>query len=208
MPEPAPLTRRGFLAVGGLALADRLLPFRARPGGPEHRHAGHGAAVEIAMRSFGGGRRVGFDPLGALVPPGGTVRWILVEGVHTATAFHPDHGNVPLRVPAGTDGWDSGYLVEAGSAFEVVLTKEGVYDYFCRPHLAAGMVGRIVVASRAGRREGGAAVAGIEGPAAETPGTPDGGELPDDVREALAALPPPREILRRGVVPLPPGGEG
>ena len=32
-----------------------------------------------------------------------------------------------------------------GSHFEVTLTIPGVYDYFCMPHEAAGMVGRIVV---------------------------------------------------------------
>ena len=29
--------------------------------------------------------------------------------------------------------------------FDVTLTAPGVYDYFCTPHEAAGMVGRIVV---------------------------------------------------------------
>ena len=34
---------------------------------------------------------------------------------------------------------------QAPRHFEVTLTVEGVYDYFCLPHEAAGMVGRIVV---------------------------------------------------------------
>jgi plastocyanin len=41
--------------------------------------------------------------------------------------------------------WDSGFLVHPGDHFDVVLTVPGVYDYFCMPHEAAGMVGRIVV---------------------------------------------------------------
>lgn len=41
--------------------------------------------------------------------------------------------------------WDSGFLVNDRDRFEITLTVEGVYDYFCLPHEAGGMVGRIVV---------------------------------------------------------------
>ena len=34
--------------------------------------------------------------------------------------------------------------------FDVTLTVAGVYDYFCMPHEAAGMVGRVVVGKPAG----------------------------------------------------------
>ena len=57
--------------------------------------------------------------------------------------------NHELRIPEGAEPWDSGVLQtqapEKGSTFEHTFTQEGVYDYFCRPHEAAGMVGRIVV---------------------------------------------------------------
>ena len=43
-----------------------------------------------------------------------------------------------------------GYLVDPGQAFEVTLTVEGVYDYFCTPHEEAGMVGRIIVGRPSG----------------------------------------------------------
>jgi hypothetical protein len=65
--------------------------------------------------------------------------------VHTATAYHPANAQHPLRIPAGASPWDSGYLVNPGDSFEVQLTIEGIYDYYCTPHEAAGMVGRIVV---------------------------------------------------------------
>ena len=35
---------------------------------------------------------------------------------------------------------------QKGSTFEHTFTVGGVYDYYCQPHEAAGMVGRIVVA--------------------------------------------------------------
>ena len=40
---------------------------------------------------------------------------------------------------------DVGMIVNKGDNFEVRLTVEGVYDYYCIPHEASGMVGRIIV---------------------------------------------------------------
>src|SRR3954447_8548465 len=91
------------------------------------------------------GAQVGFDPVGLKVAPGTTVRWAVEANVHTATAYHPANGGHPLRIPEHAAPWDSGYLAEPGETFEVTLTVEGVYDYFCAPHEVAGMVGRIVV---------------------------------------------------------------
>src|SRR3954471_14263383 len=103
------------------------------------------AVVEVRMRSDPDGARVGFDPVGLQGAPGTTVRWAVEADVHTATAHHPANGGRPLRIPEHAAPWDSGYLAEPGETFEVTLTVEGVYDYFCAPHEAAGMVGRIVV---------------------------------------------------------------
>src|SRR5688572_9165897 len=100
------------------------------------------------MRSDSLGARVWFDPIGRLVTPGTTVRWALVDGVHSTTAYHPANGR-PLRIPEGARPWDSGILKEPGAGFEVRLTVPGVYDFFCLPHEAAGMVGRIVVGTPA-----------------------------------------------------------
>jgi hypothetical protein len=40
--------------------------------------------------------------------------------------------------------------VNPGDHFEVTLTVPGVYDFFCLPHEAAGMVGRIIVGEATG----------------------------------------------------------
>jgi plastocyanin len=97
------------------------------------------------------GSKVWFQPAGLLVRPGETVRWVNRDrgNAHTATAFHPANDGHPLRIPAGAEPWDSGYLLP-DEAFELTLRLPGVYDYFCIPHEAAGMVGRIVVASPPG----------------------------------------------------------
>ncbi len=102
------------------------------------------------MVSDPSGAWVSFDPVGLLVPAGTTIRWVVRANVHTTTAYHPRNGHHPLRIPEVAAPWDSGYLVNPGSHFEVTLSVPGVYDYFCLPHEAAGMVGRIVVAHTGG----------------------------------------------------------
>ena len=102
------------------------------------------------MKSDPEGAHVRFDPIGLLIQPGQTVRWVIEANVHTTTAYHPANDRHSLRIPEGAAPWDSGYLVDPGQSFEVRFTVEGVYDYFCTPHEAAGMVGRIVVGRPAG----------------------------------------------------------
>jgi plastocyanin len=98
--------------------------------------------VEIRMVSENG--EFYFDPIGLRVDPGTTVRFILENDVHNSVAYHPDNDR-PLRIPEGAEPWASPIFTEPGASFEVTLTEEGVYDYFCLPHEMMGMVGRIVV---------------------------------------------------------------
>lgn len=131
-------SRRDFLKAGGMALAG----FELSPHGVLH----FASAVEvIEMRSDIAGAHVWFDPIGLYVDPGTTVRWITRENVHTATAYHPRNDRHSLRIPERAVPWDSGFLVRPGDHFDITLRVPGVYDYFCAPHEAAGMVGRIVV---------------------------------------------------------------
>ena len=162
-------SRRGLVIGGGLLLA-----------APALRRVSAADVVEIRMRSDPEGAHVDFDPIGLRVAPGTTVRWVVEANVHTATAYHPANGGHPLRIPERAEPWDSGFLVEPGEAFEVTLTAEGVYDYFCAPHEVAGMVGRIIVG-----RPGG-------------PGTAAPGE--DVPPAAQAAFPSVQRIMAEGIV--------
>lgn len=167
------LGRRRFIGAGGGILAALACPalLRAADG-----------AVETAMAGRDAGAAVWFDPVGFLVSPGTTIRWVNRDtgNTHTATAYHPAIDGRQRRIPAGADPWDSDYLLP-GEEFSVTLTIPGVYDYYCRPHEMAGMVGRIVV---------GTAAAGTE---------PSGdGEPP--AQAALEAFPPVARILAEGVV--------
>jgi plastocyanin len=72
------LNRRKFLAAGGLAIAGPAVTDRARPAG----------LVEIPMKNDASRVHAWFDPIGVLVTPGQTVRWILDLDVHATAAYH------------------------------------------------------------------------------------------------------------------------
>jgi plastocyanin len=132
----ARITRRALIVGSAAGALLRLTPARAAA-----------APADFVMRGDAVGADVWFDPVGLRVEPGATVTWQNEDPVnaHTATAYHPANRGHPLRIPAGATPWDSGYLL-LGDRFSVTLTVPGVYDFFCRPHEMAGMVGRIVVA--------------------------------------------------------------
>ena len=168
------------MAAGGSLLAGSLLPL------------GRGAAqevLEVTMRGNAEGSDVWFDPIGLLIRPGQTVRWVNADpgNSHTSTAYHPSNDGHPLRIPEGAASWNSDYLLPQ-EAFELRFTVECVYDYFCVPHEHAGMVGRIVVAG-----PNSAVMAGIQAAG-----------LTDEVPEpARLAFPDVQSIVGDGVARRP-----
>ncbi len=117
---------------------------------------------------------------------------VQVSGFHSITAYHPKNDNHELRIPQAARPWDSDILLAQSprpdATFEHVFTVAGVYDYFCKPHELAGMVGRIVV-----------------GEPGDGPGTKPFGYAPDarwkPVPEvARKALPSIAEIVQKGKV--------
>ena len=149
------------------------------------------ATVEIKLMQTPAGQTY-FDPAGVHIAPGDTVRWVQIGGFHSVTAYHPNNDNHELRIPVSARPWDSDILLaeypQRGATFEHVFTVPGVYDYFCKPHEMAGMVGRIVV-----------------GNAGDGPGTKPFGYAPGEhwkpvPQIARDAFPPVAEILRKGAV--------
>ncbi len=179
------LTRRAALGSGGLLLAGLALPALLRAA-PE--------PLTVELRSDPDGASVWFDPVGLFVEPGRPVRWVNRENVHTVTAYHPANGKRALRMPEAAEPWDSGYLVDPGAVFERRFEIPGVYDYFCIPHEAAGMVGRLVVGEPTGP-----GAEPFEYFRARDP-APDWTPVPEPGR---AILPDPAEIVRKGAVPHP-----
>ncbi len=168
------LARRSVLAWGGGFAATLLAP----------RRGGAATPAAIEMRGSADGGRVSFDPVGLLIEPGQPIRFVNRDpgNTHTATAYAPDVDGRPLRIPSRARGWDSGYL-DPGASFEIALDVPGVYDFYCRPHEHAGMVGRIVV----GRPE-------------DHPDWEQNEEAGDLPAEAVAAFPVVADILSLGRV--------
>lgn len=136
---------------------------------PEPANEAGAGPVEVQMITDNQGSY--FDPKGLLVEPGTAVRFVNVSGSHSATTYHPDIQDQPLRIPEGAESWDSGLYTNPDETFEVTLDTEGVYDYYCIPHETLGMVGRIIV----GEPHGG-------------PGTQPPESLPPAAREALPSI--------------------
>src|SRR6056297_2958432 len=84
-----------------------------------------------------------FDPVGLHVSPGDVVQFSVATNDHTVTAYHPAHG-FQLRVPEEVPPFSSP-VVPGGGAWLYRFDREGVYDVYCGPHHAFGMVMRIVV---------------------------------------------------------------
>lgn len=176
------MRRRDLLKAGGALLAGAALPVRRLRAAE---------ALEVRLTSDRSGGHVAFDPVGLYVEPGQLVRWINMANVHTVTAYHPDNQKHPLRIPESAEPWDSGYLVEPGARFERRFEVPGVYDYYCMPHEAAGMVGRLVVGE-------------VSGPGSLPFDYFRKGASPRDWRpvpaSARARFPDPARILRQGRV--------
>jgi plastocyanin len=175
------MRRRALLKAGGLALAGLAVP----------RAPSAARLVEIAMRATARGEQVWFDPIGIWIAPGTTVRWTLHHDVHTTTAYHPANDGHSLRIPEAARPWNSGFLLEKGAHFDVTLTVEGVYDYFCLPHEQAGMVGRVIVGTPGG--PGARAFDYFEGSAEASAWKP----VPPEARRAFPSI---AAIMTRKVV--------
>ncbi len=84
-----------------------------------------------------------FEPAELTIKAGDRVRWVneCEEGVpcvHSAQAY-------PDKIPAGAEVFDSTLLTGQGLTYEYTFTVPGEYEYFCLPHEALGMKGKIIV---------------------------------------------------------------
>jgi len=86
-----------------------------------------------------------FDPVVVAVNPGDVIQFVVRQGIHTVTAYHPKNRR-PQRIPASAQPFDSG-LMEQGDEWFLSISEEGVYDYFCLPHEKLGHAGRIIAGS-------------------------------------------------------------
>lgn len=114
-----------------------------------------GEATDVAAE-VGMTNQLTFTPGTVRIQVGETVRWRNSSDImHTVTADPArasDPGSVSL--PEGADAFHSGNLAPGGT-FERTFSQPGTYQYFCVPHEAAGMVGRVMVTdSKPGQANG------------------------------------------------------
>jgi len=152
------------------------------------------ATIEVKLMQTPAGRTY-FDPAGVHIAAGDTVRWVQINGFHSITAYHPSNDNHELRIPVSAQPWDSDILLahfpKQGATFEHIFTVPGVYDYFCKPHEMAGMVGRIVVGDPG------------DGPATKPFGYAPNKRWKLVPEAARKAFPSAAEIVRKGMVRVP-----
>ena len=127
------------------ALITSPAPVRA-----EHR------AGTIVVRMLGDGNGFRFVPASVTAHVGDVIRFVNVSGGPHNVAFFAD------RIPAGTeatlqknmgetDGPLTGAMIsDPNAVYRVSLAglRPGIYNYYCAPHQAMKMVGRIRVLSR------------------------------------------------------------
>ena len=92
-----------------------------------------------------------FEPVGLLIQPGDSVRFVAVSPHHTATAYHEQHIK-SHRVPDGVGPFSSP-IVPIGEDWTYTFTIPGTYDLWCGPHEHYGMAMRIVVGEPGGPAE-------------------------------------------------------
>lgn len=107
-------------------------------GGPERSQS-----ATVDMVSASNGDQI-FDPEVVWLEVGGTVTFVNESGAHSATAY-AEANDKPDRIPSGAEAFDSGLLSGESAEFDHTFEVEGVYDYYCIPHEAMGMIGTVVV---------------------------------------------------------------
>lgn len=96
-----------------------------------------------------------FDPIGLFVESGTTVTFVNSSGAHSSTSYNEGNGGATTtRIPQEAESWNSETLSSQGATFDYTFDVAGTYDYFCIPHKALGMVGRVVVDEPGGPAEG------------------------------------------------------
>ncbi len=83
-----------------------------------------------------------FQPATVEVNTGSVIKFMVKQGMHTVTAYHPDNRR-ELGIPADAESFDSGMLV-VGDAWYLTVKIDGEYNYFCLPHERMGHKGKII----------------------------------------------------------------
>ncbi|MEX0298382.1 MAG: plastocyanin/azurin family copper-binding protein [Kordiimonas sp.] len=101
----------------------------------------HGFAAEHIVKVITDNENgiTAFEPKFLVVKKGDTVTWVnTVNDLHNVITY-------PDGFPAGSKGFESPYLKQAGDKWSYTFEERGTYQYHCIPHIFMGMRGTITV---------------------------------------------------------------
>ncbi len=85
-----------------------------------------------------------FVPSSLTIKQGDSVKWVLIEGYHSATSGTVIEGEDGKEgIPDGI--WDSTLLRSGGESFTYTFNSTGTFPYYCITHFEVGMTGTITV---------------------------------------------------------------
>ncbi|WP_251329130.1 halocyanin domain-containing protein [Haloplanus pelagicus] len=123
-------------------------------------------SVTVEVGAEGNGGPYAFGPAAVRIDPGTTVTFEWVSDTH----------NILLESQPSGAGWQGVESIEnSGYSHEHTFETEGIYKYYCQPHLALGMKGALVVGGGGGDGGGGGGGDGGGGEAGGGGGGGDGG---------------------------------
>jgi halocyanin-like protein len=103
-------------------------------------------SVTVEVGSEGNGGPYAFGPAAVRVDPGTTITFEWVSDTH----------NILIEEQPSDADWSGAQNIEnSGFSHEHTFETEGIYKYYCQPHLALGMKGAIVVGGGGGGGGGG-----------------------------------------------------
>ena len=112
------------------------------------------SSVTVQVGAQGNGGPFAFDPPAVRVDPGTTVTFEWVSDTHNT---------IVEAQPEGA-GWEGHEPIEnSGFSYDHTFDAEGLYEYYCQPHLPLGMKGAIVVGDAAIATPAGGEGAGAPG---------------------------------------------
>jgi len=104
------------------------------------------SSITVEVGAEGNGGPYAFEPAAVRVDPGTTITFEWVSNTH----------NILIEEQPSDAGWGGVEAIEnSGFSHEHTFETEGVYKYYCQPHLALGMKGAIVVGGSGGGGGGG-----------------------------------------------------
>jgi plastocyanin len=138
-------SRRSFLRIAGGGVAVALAGCAAL-----ERDGGTATPVRtdepVAVGPHGAMR---FEPAAVEVSVGDVVAWRFESAGHNVSAKPETSGEVSIPDDAAPfasyEGGDHYATAPVGETFEHTFEVAGEYVYVCTPHVARGMVGRVVV---------------------------------------------------------------